>query len=312
MKKTVVSLLLIIAILGFVSCGQEEETSAAPQEETVSKVEVLQGAVDKHFSALSANSNYMIAEDAFLEKVRAGEDMLILDIRQPDVYAEGHVKGAVNVPWGPDIAKSIDFLPTDKPVMVYCYTGQTANQANALLNFIGVQAKSVRFGYNLGISRQEGFEDVITQEASEFPGKSGIEVDPILREAFVDYFESLADVSGTMYASNIVSEENVKKMVDAGDENIYILSIRQKDAYDAGHVPGAKNIAWGDGMQSQFSGLPTDKKIIVYCYTGQTAGQTVGALRFLGYDAVSMRGGMGTPANEPQGWANNGYPVVTE
>ncbi|HCJ57468.1 MAG TPA: sulfurtransferase, partial [Clostridiaceae bacterium] len=60
----------------------------------------------------------------------------------------------------------------------------------------------------------------------------------------------------------------------------------------------------------QFNTLPKDKKIIVYCYTGQTAGQTVAALRLLGYDAVSLNAGMGTPATGDAGWMNKGYPVV--
>jgi hypothetical protein len=30
----------------------------------------------------------------------------------------------------------------------------------------------------------------------------------------------------------------------------------------------------------------------------------------LGYDAVSLNGGMGTDANAPLGWANQGYEVV--
>lgn len=315
MKKAVVSMLLLIALMFVVSCGQEAEKAAqeAPKaEETVSKVEVIQGVIDEHFSSLSANKNNMIGQKDFVEMVRSGEDMLILDIRQADAYEAGHIKGAVNVPWGPAIAKSIDFLPTDKPVMVYCYTGQTANQTNALLNFIGVDAKSVKFGWNLGISKVEGVDDVVVTEAAEFSGKSGIEVDPVMREVFTNYFEDLADASGTMYASNIISEENLKKIVDAQDDNVYILSIRQVKDFDAGHIQGAKNIAWGDGMQDQFGSLPADKKIVVYCYTGQTAGQTVGGLRVLGYDAVSLKGGMGTGANTPQGWSNQDYPVVTE
>ncbi len=305
-------MLLIALLLVPFTVAAEGQKEAPKAEATVSKVEILQGAVDKHFSALSANGNYMVGQADFVDKVRAGEDMLILDIRQAADYEKGHVKGAVNVPWGPDIAKSIDFLPTDKPVAVYCYSGQTANQANAMLNFIGVQAKSVKFGFNLGISKVEGVDDVIVTEESSFPGKTGIDVDPVLREAFVKYFENLANVKGTMYASNIVSEENAKKIVDAKDDNVYILSIRQKKDFDAGHVPGAKNIAWGDGMQSQFDSLPADKKIIVYCYTGQTAGQTVAGLRLLGYDAVSLKSGMGTGANAPGGWSNKGYPVVTD
>jgi len=63
-------------------------------------------------------------------------------------------------------------------------------------------------------------------------------------------------------------------------------------------------------MQEYFGQLPQDKKLVVYCYTGQTAGQAVAGLRMLGYDAVSLNGGMGTPANEPYGWSNKGYETV--
>jgi rhodanese-related sulfurtransferase len=63
-------------------------------------------------------------------------------------------------------------------------------------------------------------------------------------------------------------------------------------------------------MEKDFTMLPMDKKVVVYCYSGQTAGQTVAALRLLGYDAVSLKGGMGVGSNDPLGWSNKGYPVV--
>jgi rhodanese-related sulfurtransferase len=319
MRKRLLSILVIIALLFvsaavFVGCQKEEAAASgdSSSEKKVSKAEVLQGAIDAHFNNLSSNGNYMIGQQDFIEKVKAGDDMLILDIRRAEDYEKGHVKGAVNIPWGPALAKSLDFMPTDKPVMIYCYTGQTANQANGVFNFAGVEAKSVKFGYNLGISKVEGGEEVITSDTVDLPGKSGIQVEPALREAFEGYFEALGDAAGTMYASNIISEENLKKSVDAEEENVHILSIRQEKDYNEGHIPGADLIPWGDGMQQQFSGLPADKKIVVYCYTGQTAGQAVAGLRVLGFDAVSLKGGMGKDANAPQGWSNQGYPTVTD
>ena len=126
----------------------------------------------------------------------------------------------------------------------------------------------------------------------------------------VDYFNGLADVSDGIWKNYKISEDNAKKLIDEGSADIYVLSIRQAEHYAAGHIPTAVNIPWGKGMQENFDILPMDKKIIVYCYTGQTAGQTVGILRLLGYDAYSLNGGMGTPANAPYGWANKGFEVV--
>lgn len=312
MKKTVVSMLLLIALVMLVLSGCSEKAAEAPAADTgVSKAQVLKETVDSYFANMPDHI-YKIGQQDFVDMVRAGEDMLILDIRQAADYEKGHVEGAVNLPWGPDFTKGLDFLPADKPVMVYCYSGQTAGQTVALLNFAGVSARSVNLGYNFGISKVEGVDDVISTEASSFEGKSGIEIDPVIRQTLTDYYNGLADVADTMYKNYKISEADLKKIVDAEDDNVYILSIRQEDAYNSGHIAGADLIPWGAGMQTEFDSLPADKKIAVYCYSGQTAGQTTAALRVLGYDAVSLNGGMGVGANEPIGWANQGYPVVSE
>lgn len=56
---------------------------------------------------------------------------------------------------------------------------------------------------------------------------------------------------------------------------------------------------------------PADKRIIVYCYSGQTSGQTVAILRLLGYDAVSLHSGMGVGRTGDRGWANEGFETTS-
>lgn len=92
------------------------------------------------------SGTYKISEKDFVAKVKANEDMFILDIRQPDVYSKGHIKGAVNVPWGTAISESLGKLPKDKAIMVYCYTGQTAGQTAAGLRMLGYDAVSLNAG----------------------------------------------------------------------------------------------------------------------------------------------------------------------
>lgn len=271
--------------------------------------DVVEEAVMNYFANLPAD-NSMIKQDLFVEKVKAGEDLFILDIRQPDVYNEGHIKGAINVPWGPAFPECLDKLPADRTIYVYCYTAQTANQTVALLNFAGFEAKSVRFGWNLGITRVPGYEDIVETKANDFSDVTPAEIDPEIRDAIEEYYAGLADVKDTMFKNYKISEDVLNMLVEAEDESIYILSIRQAKHFAEGHIPGAVNIPWGKGMQESFGSLPEDKKIVVYCYTGQTAGQTVAGLRMLGYDAVSLNGGIGTPSNKPYGWLNKGYEVV--
>ena len=70
------------------------------------------------------------------------------------------------------------------------------------------------------------------------------------------------------------------------------------------------NIPFGKGMQEHFSEIPTDKPVVVYCYSGQTSSQTMAILRLLGYEAYSLSGGMGKEGGA--GWLGAGYSVVTE
>ena len=55
--------------------------------------------VDRYFANLPENKNQVSAAD-FLNAVAEGEDAVVLDIRSAEDYAAGHVKGAINVPYG--------------------------------------------------------------------------------------------------------------------------------------------------------------------------------------------------------------------
>lgn len=65
-------------------------------------------------------------------------DALILDIRTAADYKKGHIKGAKNIPLS-DFASSVDKLAADKdkPVLVYCNSGNTVTRAIKLLKKAG-------------------------------------------------------------------------------------------------------------------------------------------------------------------------------
>jgi rhodanese-related sulfurtransferase len=277
---------------------------------TAAGADPVSDAVAKYFTDWPANGR-IVPEKDVVAKVAAGEAMTLIDIRSAADYAKGHLNGAINLPYGtPAIVDNLKYLPQQGQVFVYCYTGQTAGQAVTLFNVAGVPAQSVRLGWNLGISKVEGVDKVTTTTATPVSTAKTWPVAPAIEAAYKAYYADMAGKVGTPFASNIVPEAEAKKLLDASDPNVTFVSIRQAADYANGHIKGATNIPWGKGMNALFSNLPARKKVVVYCYTGQTAGQTVAALRLLGYDAVSLRGGMGNASNAPQGWANQGYPVV--
>jgi rhodanese-related sulfurtransferase len=66
-------------------------------------------------------------------------------------YADpGHIPGATQYTPKESMKMAVDLktLPTDKPIAVYCYTGQTSAFLTAYLRVLGYDAKSILFGTN--------------------------------------------------------------------------------------------------------------------------------------------------------------------
>ena len=317
LKKTVsILMLLTIAAFAFVGCdGKEPEAVEAPPAEAApvetASVETvsLEDAVDAYFANMPDHI-YKIGQADFVELVKAGEEMTILDIRRVDDYAAGHITGAVNLAWGTTaLSDQVANIPQDGSVFIYCYSGQTAGQAVALMNLVGIPARSVNLGFSYGISKVEGYEEIVDTTVNTLPAVAN-DIDATLLAAYTGYYEDMATAGGTNFANNIVSEANAKAILDAADPDVVFVSIRRAEHFAEAHIEGATNMPWGSSMHEMFASLPADKKIIIYCYSGQTAGQTVAMLRVLGYDAVSLKGGMGVGSNAPMGWSNQGFPTV--
>ena len=269
--------------------------------------DALQTAATNYFNNFpwgDIGNNQISSADLF-GKIDAGEDMVILDIRQADAYGESHLKGAVNIPYQ-DIPANLDKLPNDKTIYVNCYTGQTSSQTVALLNIAGKYAINIQSGWNRGISQADGFEDYTETNANELPDGS-YPVDEAIKTAITNYY---SEADGHNYKYFNFPVDDLKALVDAGSDEYTILSVRQAKDYAEGHIAGAINIPFGQGMQNSFSEIPTDKPVVVYCYTGQTASQVMAVLRMLGYEAYNLNGGMGSSGNF--GWLEKDYPVVTD
>ncbi len=300
-------MMALLALTVMTGCQKKTETAAAETKETATvataAVNPVEAAAADYF--INFPGNRMITAEDIFKKMDAGEDLFLLDIRKPSDYEAGHLKGAVNAAWGsPALADALNWLPDDQTIYVNCVSGQTAGQTIAVLNTAGFDAVSIRYGYKLGIAKTEGYENYIETAANPAPEPSGVVLDPALKAAAEDYFNSIPE-----NGSNIIAAAKMKELVDT-EEGLTIVSVRQPKDYEAGHIQGAINIPWGAGMQEAFADLPRDEKVYVYCYSGQTAGQTVGIMRLMGIDAVSIKSGMGTAGTGGSGWANEGFETV--
>jgi adenylyltransferase/sulfurtransferase len=75
-----------------------------------------------------------------------GDDLLLVDVREPGEYEIVRIPGSILVPKG-DLPARLAELPMDKPVVLYCKTGVRSAEALALLKGAGFSsAKHVQGG----------------------------------------------------------------------------------------------------------------------------------------------------------------------
>jgi adenylyltransferase/sulfurtransferase len=69
-----------------------------------------------------------------------GEDLLLLDVREPDEYARAHIEGALLVPMGELEARREELLAwRERPVVVHCHSGGRSARACETLSDWGFQ-----------------------------------------------------------------------------------------------------------------------------------------------------------------------------
>ena len=72
------------------------------------------------------------------------QSIMLIDVRDPDEYAAGSFKTAVNIPTD-ELEKKIATLPTDKPIVFVCNTGARSGEAYYMVQDIRPEMKEVYY-----------------------------------------------------------------------------------------------------------------------------------------------------------------------
>lgn len=284
-KLAVLNLVLVLSlVLGTVAWAAED----------------IQVAAYDYFNGGTKN----ITADVVYDNLNDGDDSnnpYIISVRSKEDFEKGHIPTAV---WMDAktlfTADNLATLPTDKQIVVYCYTGQTASQVTSALRMLGYDAYNLTFGFgawNMDANAGSKWFDE-TKSGFDFPVETGpgIEqpmVNP-LAAPLADTIQGAAEAYFSNGTKNIAADALYDNLNDGDTSNDpYILSVRSGEDYEKGHIPGAINIPPTElFIEANLTRLPADKPIVVYCYTGQTASQVASALNMLGYDASNMLFGM--------------------
>ncbi|MFW6042558.1 MAG: rhodanese-like domain-containing protein [Chloroflexota bacterium] len=91
---------------------------------------------------------YRITPEAFLVEQVNGREYFVLDVREPEEFAESHIEGAINIPLR-ELLRNVAELPTTTtPILIYCRSQKRSTHALVILRELGyVQAFNLEGGY---------------------------------------------------------------------------------------------------------------------------------------------------------------------
>lgn len=71
-----------------------------------------------------------------------------------------------------------------------------------------------------------------------------------------------------------------------------LLDVRTPQEYQAGHIPGSKNVPLQQLERIEYVSVKKDTPLFVYCHSGARSSQAVKALARMGYTSVKNIGGI--------------------
>lgn len=300
MKKLFQILFLsaILSVVFFSSC--KESTDPVPDN----PIE------DPEFDELAS---YLVAEDLDLPDILASwivaapaeADLAtflgaydILDLRGSDDFGNGHIEGATNT----TLAGILDAASgKTKPILVVCYTGQTAGHATVALRLSGyTDAKVLKWGMSGWNSTTSGsWANNIGNTADGSSGWIAPTGDITGAASFNAPSLSTGETSGAAILAARVTE-----MLTGGFKGVVNTAVLDNptnyfvnnywaitDVEHYGNISGAYRANPLTIENGEILNLDASKQVVTYCWTGQTSSMITAYLSVLGYNAASLKFG---------------------
>ena len=281
--------LLYASLILFIGCNQQPKKTIATTSEPL--------------------GTHLIEVSELLQ-TKEGEEVALIDFRKPDLYAKGHIPGALNI-WRTDIQ--------DNSLPVSGIRSQKKD-VEALLGSMGI-----RNDQKLVIYDDRGSPDAARlwwllklygfEEAYLLNG--GLHAWGALGHA-VDTLTTIKQPAQFAFAGGsnnelVIDQERLVQWLAAKEKSIFVVDARTNEEYKgailkdgairAGHIPGSIHIDWAGAIDydgtKKFKAFKDLEKIykkigateldtiIVYCHTGVRSAHTTFVLtQLLGYKNV--------------------------
>lgn len=295
MKKLLV--LLFVPLLFVASCKKVDDDPENPTTGTDYKV-MTEYMVDNGMDLPAVITDWIVAPPALADVQTFIDGFDVIDIRDDVAFGNGHIEGAINSPLADILTAAAN---TTKPILVVCYTGQSASHGVVALKLSGYQAKVLKWGMS-------GWRADL---AAPWEGNSG-PVNGITAIGNSNWVTTATTPAATFGEPDLtlsgdgaaMLETQIQNMLDNGFKGVVNTDVLttpsnyfinnfwdQTDVDHYGHIGEAYRVKPLSITDGEMKNMDPSKQVVTYCWTGQTSSMVTAYLNVIGYDAVSLKFG---------------------
>ncbi len=294
MKRYYLVFLIPLLITG---CTRKRESPKRIDQED--KFEVLISYIEKHHDFINSPESpaAMNAEEVY-QKLH--ENIHIIDVRSAEEYRKGRVPGAVNVPISEIIHYFEEVIDPSSFDMIFLFSKdhQESMFANGVLRMLGyTNTFNIRWGmagWNSAYA-SEAWEEALSDDLANLLTTKGYPKNepgdyPVIRSAYSQGFDILRERSQKLLSVDYRELLITAKEVVSAPEKYYLINYWPMKDYKTGHLPNAVQYDQRTSLKREayLNTLPTDRTIVLYCYSNSTTPVVAAYLHILGYDVKTI------------------------
>ena len=217
-----------------------------------------------------------ITSDDLAKKIKAGESLAILDLRDTDVFNDEHILDSKNID-SSNIENETSHL--------------NKNTDYFIVDDLGLTPKEIQV---MSYLKENGYAKIAYLEGGITQWENGFE--PTIRAGNPSFSSDQAKVS-------YITGDELKAALPDKATHFFVVDLGKKDEYAQGHIPTAVNIPL-DELENRRHEIPVGAKTVLYDENGMGAFQ--GAVRLFDAGVLNIY----TLSDGFDAWKKKGYEVI--